>query len=352
MGTRMNTYNDPVPDKDMLRTCLSDGFPREEICKQAEEICCRICGRGVLVRGIVEFSSYCRNTCLYCGLRSANTHLRRYRMSGEQVLAAVKLVHDHGIRTVVLQSGEDPSLSPEWLARLVGQIKTRFDMAVTLSVGEWPRGYYKMWREAGADRFLLKIETTDEALYTRLHPGMSYKNRLLCLNQLFELGYQTGSGIISGLPGQTIGSIASDILFLHKHDFDMISIGPFIPHPATPLGQYPRGTVDLACRALALTRILTRDAHMPATTALGAGKHDLRSHGLLAGANVIMPNFTPSCCAELYDIYPHSPREGNGDQEELARAAFAAEAAGRSLDFSRGDSLKKIYTAEKEHSYD
>ncbi|MDY7027801.1 MAG: [FeFe] hydrogenase H-cluster radical SAM maturase HydE, partial [Spirochaetota bacterium] len=177
-----------------------------------------------------------------------------------------------------------------------------------------------------------------------LHPGMSFENRLRCLNSLFELGYQNGSGIITGLPGQTPESIARDILWLYELDFDMISIGPFVPHPGTPLGKSPHGTAELSFRAIALTRILTRNAHMPATTALAAGQVDLRPGGLLAGANVIMPNFTPPRYAVHYDIYPKASRgsvgTGTAACSQTDSACSAIEAAGRIPDFSRGDSLK------------
>ncbi len=349
-------YNeiDPVPEVlTAWRSCLAgeDLTPEsaaagrvQQLYRHAREICLKECGRGVLLRGIVEFSNYCRNTCTYCGLRNANQGMFRYRLSGEQVLTAVENIYRQGIRTVVLQSGEDPALSDDWLARVIGSIKERYDMAVTLSVGEWPYHFYKKWRDAGADRFLLKIETTDRDLYDELHPEMSFENRLGCLNNLFELGYQNGSGIITGLPGQTLDSIARDILWLYERDFDMISIGPFVPHPGTPIGGSQPGTAELTCRAIALTRILTRNAHMPATTALAAGRVDLRSRGLLAGANVIMPNFTPARYAVHYDIYPEVsrglPEPVAAGCAQIDSACSAVEAADRVPDFSRGDSLK------------
>jgi len=341
-----------TPDREVLRSCLETGPGDEGLRLKADEVCTAECGRGVLVRGIIEFSNYCRNTCCYCGLRNANSGLLRYRLKHERIIEAADFLYRRGIRTVVLQSGEDPELSPAWLARVISEIKERFDIAVTLSVGEWPYEYYKMWRSAGADRFLLKIETTDRGLYERLHPGMSFENRLRCLDQLFELGYQNGSGIITGLPFQSIDSIAEDILFLYKKDFDMISVGPFIPHPGTPLGKYPRGSVDFACRVLALTRVVCGNAHMPATTALCAGRDDLRSQGLHWGANVIMPNCTPSWCAELYDIYPQDPEGENRNTDQICLIETAAGKAGKYLDFSRGDSLKKHHRIQKEQQDD
>ena len=196
-------------------------------------------------------------------------------------------------------------LRPEWLAGLIKDIKSRYEIAVTLSVGERPREDYKLWKDAGADRYLLKIETSDKKLYNSLHYGMDFENRLRCLRDLKGLGYETGSGIMVGLPGQTLRSIANDILFFKEWDFDMIGIGPFIPHGKTPLAGKQAGDVNLVLKTLALTRIVTKRANLPATTALGSLGKDFRVEGLKAGANVLMPNFTPAPYKKLYEIYPN-----------------------------------------------
>ncbi len=263
------------------------------------------CGDGILLRGLLEFSSHCRNSCFYCGLNKNNARLGRYRLSQGQILEAVERIYSRGIRTVVLQSGEDEGMDAAWMTNLITKIKAGFsDIAVTLSVGERSRQDYEDWRKAGADRYLLKIEASDKRLYDSLHDGMSFENRLRCLSDLKELGYQVGSGIIVGLKGQTIRHIAADILFFKSHEFYMISIGPFIAHSQTRLSGQKQGDLQMTLKALALTRIVTKSAHMPATTALGSLGDDYRRLGLCAGANVLMPNFTPQPYRQLYDIYP------------------------------------------------
>jgi len=322
---------------------------QEALYRSARRICAENCGSKVLLRGIVEFSSYCRNTCMYCGLRSQNTGAHRYRLTADEIVFAVEELVGLGVGTVVLQSGEDPELSPDWVATLIERIKKSCDIAVTLSLGEWPASFYRKWRSAGADRYLLKIESTDQDLYRALHPGMDYQNRLRCLEDLERLGYQTGSGIIVGLPGQSVESIAGDLKFLAHHDFDMISIGPFIPHPQTPLASYPAGSIEMTCKAIAITRSLTKNTHIPATSALAATRPDQRYRGLLAGANVIMPNFTPPSSARYYDIYPHAARTAPERPDPLLQAIDQIRRAGRETAyFARGDSLKR----KKEYSHE
>jgi biotin synthase len=296
-------------------------------------------GDGILMRGIVEFGSYCRNTCSYCGLHAGNSRIERYRMSAEEVLESVGRISSQGIRTVVLQSGEDDGLDPQWLAALVREVKSRFDIAVTLSVGERPHEDYALWREAGADRYLLKIESSDKSLYESLHVGRRLESRLRCLFDLTTLGYQVGCGIMVGLPGQALWHIAQDILFFAQSRFDMIGIGPFIPHPQTPLREERPGSVSLTLKTVALTRIATKNAHLPATTALGSMDRDYRLNGLKAGANVLMPNFTPVEYKKLYEIYP-----GKRCVSEPTGACGLCmeglvEIIGRTIDYSRGDSL-------------
>jgi biotin synthase len=288
----------------------------------------------------VEFSSFCQNDCFYCGLRKKNRTLNRYRLDHDEILKSIDLITSCNIKTVVLQSGEDNELDAEWLAELVRKIRSSCDIAVTLSVGEYSKADYKLWKEAGADRYLLKIETTDEKLYSGLHPGMSFENRLQCLKDLKDLGYQVGSGIIVGLPDQTAESLARDILFFQDQDLDMIGIGPFIPHERTPLAKSSRGELMLTLKALALTRIVTRNSHLPATTALGSLGDDHRIEALEAGANILMPNFTPAPYRKLYEIYP-----GKRCVEEPTGSCAAcmdviARSIGRYIDYSRGDSLK------------
>ncbi len=331
-----------APNEEELQRALSleAGEERERLFSCADQVRRRIHGDGILLRGLIEFSSHCRNTCLYCGLQRANRALERYRLSREELLAAVEKVASYGIKTIVLQAGEDYGIEPGWLACMVRDIKTRYDMAITLSAGEWDEAAYRLWREAGADRYLLRIETSDRALYRSLHPGMSFDRRLQCLKILKALGFQVGSGIIVGLPGQDISSIARDILFFRHHDFDMIGIGPLIPHQDTELAGVDPGGVALTLKVIALTRIVAGRAHIPATTALGSLDRDYRGDALRCGANVLMPNFTPPSCRRLYEIYPQrrcveeSGAHCAGCMENLALAA------GRCIDYSRGDAVK------------
>ena len=298
-------------------------------------------GDAVLLRGIIEFSNVCRNTCLYCGLNRHNAQLKRYRLTREEILAAAANIWRAGVKTVVLQSGEEDNLDSRWLRQVIEEIKRDFDMAMTLSVGERCREDYELWKEAGADRYLLKIETSDPGLYRELHPGMSFENRIRCLQDLVELGYQTGSGNLVGLKGQTIRSLAGDIRFFKQGDFDMISVSPFIPHPQTALANEPAGDLTMTLKMTALARIVSRNAHIPATTAIGSLQgQDERPKALAAGANVLMPNFTPVPYRRYYEIYPNkrcvSEEAGacTGCMERLVAAI------GRRIDTSRGDSLK------------
>ena len=296
-------------------------------------------GDGVLLRGIVEFSNYCRNSCLYCGINRTNSNLTRYRMLIGEITAAVGTIALSGIKTVVLQSGEDNGLDASWLSGLIRKIKSGFDIRVTLSVGERSKEEYSAWKEAGADRFLLKIETTDEDIYAALHPGMSLKNRIECLKNLKGLGYETGSGNIVGLKGQTLGSIARDILFFKDTGLDMIGIGPFMPHQETLLSEESPGDLEMTLKTIALTRIVTKDTNIPATTAIGSMERDCRADALKAGANVLMPNFTPNPYKQLYDIYTgrrcsDEPQGAcNGCMERIINSI------GRKIDYSKGDRL-------------
>jgi biotin synthase len=332
----------PEPSKDDLVTLLGVTDPAgvQEIFDRADDTRKRFMGDGILLRGIVEFGSFCSNTCFYCGLTAGNSDISRYRMSGPEILESVRAIADQGIRTVVLQSGEDESLDPGWLAEVVREITVRHDLAVTLSVGERPRKDYALWREAGADRFLLKIESSDGELYRSLHLNRTLATRLRCVHDLADLGYQVGSGIMVGLRGQELRHIAADILFFARYDFDMIGIGPFIPHPATRLRGESPGSVELTLKTVALTRIVTKDSHLPATTALGSMGKDYRVDGLKAGANVLMPNFTPLAYKRLYEIYPGK----RCVSEPTGACGFCmqglAASIGRSIDSSRGDSLK------------
>lgn len=337
-------YTAETPDKADIISVLSleDKNRIDELFQFADDVRRQHAGDGILLRGIVEFSNYCDKICHYCGLNRTNRSLPRYTMTDRQILECVGQIAAAGIHTVVLQSGQTAALDAGWLAGLVSRIKNDFDMAITLSVGEKTAEEYALWKDAGADRYLLKIETTNPDLYGTLHQQADLQSRLYCSQALALLGYQNGSGNMVGLPGQTLGDIAEDILFFAGRQFDMIGVSPFIPHPGTMLRDCPAGNVELVLKTTAITRIVTKDAHLPATTAIGSvGGNDYRPAALKAGANVLMPNFTPQPYRQLYEIYPHKRcvTEAVGScglcMDAMARAI------GRTIDYSRGDSLKK-----------
>lgn len=260
-------------------------------------------GDEVHLRGLIEFSNICRCSCKYCGLRLQNNTVERYRISKEEILTCVKNALALGYKTVVLQSGEDAYYTTDNMVEIIKEIKT-FDVALTLSIGERSYDDYKAFRDAGADRYLIRIETTDRNLYNKMHPNMSFDNRLRCLRDLKDLGYEVGTGCLVGLPEQTIPSLADDILFFKEINADMVGIGPFIPHPLTPLKDAPSGNFLLALKVMALTRIMLKDINIPATTAMETLNPNGRLIALQSGANVVMPNITTTEYRKKYEIYP------------------------------------------------
>lgn len=296
-------------------------------------------GDRMLLRGLVEFSSFCNNSCFYCGLNCTNTKLDRYRLTKEEIFESARLIAAAKIKTVVLQSGED-NVSADWLAEVIGEIKQKHDLAITVSVGERPRRDYEIWKKAGADRYLLRVESSDSSLYASLHRGRNLETRLRCLDDLRDLEYQVGSGIMVGFRGQTLSHIARDIIFFRERNFDMIGIGPFLPHPDTLFRDDSPGGVDLTLKTVALTRIVTKNAWLPATTALGSMDKDYRIDALNAGANIVMPNFTPVVFKKKYEIYPGKRCVSEQTGACAGCMQFLADRAGLILDLSRGDSMK------------
>lgn len=262
-------------------------------------------GKAVHLRGIIEFSNYCIRNCLYCGLRKGNEALERYRMSPDEIMQAAQVGAQVGVKTVVLQSGEDPFFSAEDLAGMIARLKDEFDVAVTVSVGDRTKEEYRVLREAGADRYLLKHETADPELFARLRPGTSLDARKRRLLWLKELGFQVGSGNMVGLPGQTVETLADDILLLRELDVEMAGIGPFIPNSTTPLAGCGGGSVEMTLKTLAVTRLVLPRAHLPATTALASIHPEGRQMAFRCGANVVMPDITPVRYKKLYEIYPN-----------------------------------------------
>ena len=289
-------------DRDAIVTLLTTA-PAEDLYRQADRVRHDAIGDDVHLRGLIEFSNFCRNDCMYCGIRRSNRYVQRYRMTEEELVETARRAVALGFQTIVLQSGEDLHFDQTRLCRIIEQIK-RHDVALTLSVGERDYTDYKAFRDAGADRYLLRIETTDTDLYHRLNPGMSWQRRHECLLMIKELGYELGSGIMVGQPGQTIASIAGDLLYLKDIGIDMAGIGPFIPHPDTPLAAEAGGTLELALRTMAVMRLLMPDINIPATTAMESLHPQGRIMALQAGANVVMPNVTEGEYRRLYELYP------------------------------------------------
>ena len=265
-------------------------------------------GQNIYIRAIIEFSNVCHCCCCYCGINRGNQTVSRYRMVPDEILGLAYEAIDAGYGTIVLQSGEDMYYTKEMLGEVIRGIKA-YDkrVAVTLSVGERDYGDYAYWRACGADRYLIKHETANAALYQRLHPGHRLASRLDCQRQLWALGYELGSGFMVGLPGQTVEMLAADILLLQKMQVSMAGIGPFIPHPETALAGAAKGDTGLTNKALGITRLLLPHAHLPATTALTV--QGGRAEALAAGADVIMQKATPAAKQQLYEIYPRLVKE-------------------------------------------
>lgn len=298
-----------------------------------------IFGREVYVRGLLEITSVCRNNCLYCGLRRGNAGAMRYTLPHAEIKSACRAGYDAGLRTFVVQGGENPALSKEYVAQLVAELRTDYpDVAITLSLGEWPDEAYEMFREAGATRYLLRHETYCTDHYASLHPQeMSRENRLRCLATLKRLGFQTGTGIMVGSPYQQIEHIIDDLEFMQSFRPEMIGIGPFIPASGTPFENAPAGSVDLTVRLISILRLMFPSANIPSTTALATLCREGRIRGLLAGANVVMPNITPLRYREAYSIYDNKASSGAEAAEglKLLRAELAT--AGLEISPARGD---------------
>ena len=289
--------------KEEIVEILADDKKNEWLFSYADEVRKKNVGDAVHLRGLIEFSNICKRTCKYCGLRAENKIIERYRMSKDEIFETAQKAVILGYKTIVLQSGEDDYFDRDLMCEIIEGIK-KYDVALTLSIGEKSFEDYKAYKQAGADRYLLRIETTDENLYKNLHPNMSFDNRKKCLYNLKELGYEVGTGSLVGLPNQTLESLADDILFFRELDADMIGIGPFIAHPATPLADCENGNFNLALKVMAITRIMLPDINIPATTAMETLNPNGRIIALQSGANVVMPNVTSTEYRPKYEIYP------------------------------------------------
>jgi biotin synthase len=327
----------------------------EILWRRSDEVRKANVGEEVHLRGLIEVSNICARDCGYCGIRVGNTDVCRYRMSAEEILECVQLAVQYGYGTVVLQAGEDYGITRDWLSDIITRIKRETNLAITLSLGEREEAELIAWRQAGADRYLLRFETTNRELYDRIHPPLPgrFSDRFQILRGLREIGYEVGSGIMVGIPGQSFEDLANDILLFKEYNIDMIGIGPYIPHPGTPLGmsieehlcpsgeQVP-GTELMTCKVVALTRILCPLINIPSTTALATiNRVEGRIHGLSRGANIVMPNLTPKKYRELYEIYPAKASCDENADESNSRIKNSINAMGRVIGVGRGDSANK-----------
>lgn len=296
-------------------------------------------GLGIYIRGLIELSSYCYCDCLYCGLRRSNRSAERYRLSIDEVMECCKEGYKLGFRTFVLQGGEDGTHSDEWLEELVCRIRSRYeDVAITLSLGERGEASYLRLKRAGANRYLLRHEAANEALYESLHPkGRGLQHRLSCLEALKRCGYQTGMGMMIGVKGQTIEHLVEDLLLIRKMQPEMVGIGPFLPHQATPLGNEPAGDLQLTLATIAIVRLMLPHALIPSTTALATLTPRGRLEGILSGANVVMPNLSPSDVRAKYAIYENKASWGKEAAEGLAALESELQSIGYHIDYARGD---------------
>jgi biotin synthase len=336
--------------------CETDDTRLEELWREADRVRHENVGDEVHLRGLVEFSNHCARLCGYCGLRRDNRELDRYRMTLVEILACAREAVRFGYGTVVLQSGEDFGATADWVAEVVRRIKSETALAVTLSLGERREPELLLWRHAGADRYLLRFETSNEQLYDRIHPSLPgvRSDRIALLRRLREIGYEVGSGVMVGIPGQSWDDLADDLEMFRHLDLDMIGVGPYIPHPATPLGTVMAGaeTPDLlpadeqvrndeltALKAVALTRLVCPHANIPSTTALATIDRDFgRELGLMRGANIVMPNLTPPEYRIGYEIYPG--KACITETAEICHGCLSGRirSIGRSIGTGRGDS--------------
>lgn len=308
----------------------------------AREEAVKIYENGVFPRGLVEFTNYCKNNCYYCGIQGSNQHANRYRLSKDEILSACENGYQLGYRSFVLQGGEDPHYSDDVMVPIVSEIRKRYqDCAITLSLGERSKESYQKLYDAGADRYLLRHEAATPELYQKLHPeSLSLENRIQCLWNLKEIGYAVGTGFMVGAPYQTVENLVDDLLFIQKLDPQMVGIGPFVPHHDTKFKDYPSGTVELTTYLTSILRLMNPHLLLPATTALGTIDPRGREKGILAGANVVMPNLSPVAVRKDYSLYDNKICTG----EEAAECAGCLGKRLASIDyelvFTRGDYIE------------
>jgi biotin synthase len=327
-----------IPSRAVFAAGALLALPDEELIVRADRACRSFHGAGVFLRGLIEATNVCTRNCLYCGIRRGNGAVRRYRLSDEEILLSARRGYERGLRSFVLQGGEDPEFGAERLARLAGRFKEAFgdEAALTLSFGTLRREDYALLRSAGVDRYLLRFETSDEALHLRLR-GTPLAERLCALDDLRSLGYEVGTGFMTGLPGSDPETLAADLDLASDLAPDMVGVGPFIPHPGTPLGKEKGAGLAPALRAVAALRLALPGANIPATTAAGSIAADGRERMLAAGANVLMPNIGPVERKKDYELYPGKVCLDEDGLDCLGCLAGRVLSVGKFIDLGRGD---------------
>ena len=317
---------------------------RNYLANEANTVKQQYFGNKIYIRGLIEFTNYCKNDCLYCGIRCSNQHAQRYRLSREDILDCCTEGYSLGFRTFVLQGGEDAYFNDERMADIVSTIRHQFpDCAITLSLGERSRESYQRLFDAGADRYLLRHETADKSHYESLHPSaMSYDNRMRCLYDLKEIGYQTGCGFMVGSPYQTAEHLASDLCFIQEFKPHMVGIGPYISHKDTPFADKPNGTLEDTLLLISILRLMQPNLLLPATTALGTIAPDGRELGILAGANVVMPNLSPTGVRKQYSLYDNKICTGDESAQCIQCLRNRMQSIGHEIVVSRGDAASEL----------
>lgn len=322
-----------------LRALLTDPVADTALTAKAADVRKSVYGNKVFIRGLIEFTNICKNDCYYCGIRAGNATVSRYRLEPAQILACCRKGYDLGFRTFVLQGGEDLHWDDDRLCTVVSDIKEAHpDCALTLSVGERSRASYQRLFDAGADRYLLRHETADAWHYSRLHPAnLTLENRMRCLSDLKEIGYQVGCGFMVDSPGQTIEHLIKDLRFIEEFQPHMVGIGPFLPAAGTPFAGEPAGSAELTIKLLSIIRLMHPKVLLPATTALGTADADGRIRGILAGANVIMPNLSPADARKKYMLYDNKIATGDEAAESVASLRQSMRNIGYEVVTDRGD---------------
>ena len=327
-----------LSDPQLLNILSTDKYD-QELFSAADEVRRSVYGDRVFIRGLIEITNYCRNDCYYCGIRRSNEQAERYRLSADEIFSCCQEGYALGFRTFVLQGGEDAQCTDEFICGVTARLHDAFpDCAITLSLGERPESSYRAMYSSGARRYLLRHETADFAHYAKLHPSsMSLENRMKCLSALKKIGFQTGDGFMTGAPFQTAHHIVKDIRFMQALSPDMIGIGPFIHHRATPFAHCPDGTLSLTLRLIAILRLMFPEALIPSTTALATLCPEGRILGLKAGANVVMPNLSPLAVRKKYELYENKAHGGMESAQELDALKKAVKEAGYKIVVDKGD---------------